>query len=302
MLPRVVSLPVVLSRLLGCFHDCTPLRNIRHGPYQFSNKSNSNCRIHTTTSTTTVATEDHRITSTRRWLERIVIGEKQCPFAPPFLLHSHLLRMVVAAPTFSLVASVDKNNSNNNGSIDTTKPDEDHVLQLVAQEVQLLVQQTSEQITTTTTGNQASAHETTLVILDYPFLKDFRDFVRFSWILQDEAIVRTQYLHKLQLVLFHPQATHQTYGMDANDDNGDNDNPGNYTIRSPYPTIHLLRQQDVLKAVTSGYPNLETLPSRNKARMIAQGLDVCRERLASCYVQSKEANIQRKNDCFPIEK
>lgn len=35
----------------------------------------------------------------------------------------------------------------------------------------------------------------------------------------------------------------------------------NYTIRSPYPTIHLLRQGDVLDAVQK-MPDLEHLPAR----------------------------------------
>jgi hypothetical protein len=124
-------------------------------------------------------------------------------------------------------------------------------------------------------------HETTLVVLDHhpTFVHDFRDFVRLSWKLQEEVIGET-YLNQLQLVLFHPRATHQTYGIQSDDDDTA---AADYTIRSPYPTIHLLREQDVLRAVKSGYPQLDTLPDRNKAKFIAQGLDICQARLADCH-------------------
>ena len=133
-------------------------------------------------------------------------------------------------------------------------------------------------------------HETTLVILDSEpspsWSTDYREFIRLSWDLQEHAVEQTGLMGKLQLVLFHPLATHQTYGM--NDDSSSSSsssesNPGDYTIRSPYPTIHLLREVDVLKAVQGGYPHLETLPARNQAKMKEQGLDVCQRRLVDCY-------------------
>ena len=71
------------------------------------------------------------------------------------------------------------------------------------------------------------------------------------------------YTDDLQLVLFHPKATHDTYTEQLN---GDDDcdsidgDPADYTIWLPFPVIHLLRQADVLDAVTSGYNNMEMLP------------------------------------------
>jgi uncharacterized protein len=187
--------------------------------------------------------------STRNWLEQVVIREKLCPFAPPLLQSPGLLRIVSSNATSDEEAIID-----------------------VAHEVQLLMDN----------GND-SLHETTLVVLDHPaFVHDFRDFVRLSWKLQEEAIGAT-YLNQLQLVLFHPRATHQTYGAGGQDDD-DDAAAADYTIRSPHPTIHLLREQDVLRAVTSGYPHLDTLPDRNKAKFIAQGLDICKARLADCHV------------------
>ena len=136
-------------------------------------------------------------------------------------------------------------------------------------------------------------HETTLVILDSDpppsWSTDFREFIRLSWELHEHAVEQTGLMGKLQLVLFHPWATHQTYGMHDDSSMG---SPGDYTIRSPYPTVHLLREVDVLKAVQGGYPHLDTLPARNQAKLMEQGLDVCQRRLADCYIPHGITNIK----------
>lgn len=186
-----------------------------------------------------------RIAATQRWFETVVVREKLCPFAPPFLQNPSLMRIV---------------------SSDATNHTE--TVQVVSTEVQLLV------------GPEVSpSHETTLIVLENaPWSANFLDFVRLSWNLQEEAIGE-DFVDKVQLVLFHPEATHQTYGC-----HGDEPNPADFTIRSPYPTIHLLRQVDVLNAVQSGYPNLESLPARNQQKMVQQGLEVCTRRLQACHV------------------
>jgi hypothetical protein len=196
------------------------------------------------------STAESRIAATQKWFETIVVGEKLCPFAPPLLQNPSLLRIV---------------------SSDASSPEE--AIRHVSKEVRLLVDQ---DIAPT------HEHETTLVVLDHcPFVADFRDFVHLSWQLQEEAIGEES-LGKLQIVLFHPQATHQTYAAEGEQ------NPADYTIRSPFPTIHLLREVDVLRAVQGGYPNLETLPARNKDKLIQQGLQVCERRLQQCHVVQEE--------------
>jgi hypothetical protein len=191
---------------------------------------------------------ESRIAATQKWFETIVVGEKLCPFAPPLLQNPSLLRII---------------------SSDALSPEE--AILHVSHEVKLLVDQ-----------EIAPTHETTLVVLDHrPFVADFRDFVHLSWQLQEEAIGE-DYLGKLQLVLFHPLATHQTYAAEGEP------NPSDYTIRSPFPTIHLLREVDVMRAVQGGYPDLETLPARNKVKLIQQGLQVCERRLQQCHVVQDE--------------
>ncbi|CAJ1437541.1 unnamed protein product [Effrenium voratum] len=106
---------------------------------------------------------------------------------------------------------------------------------------------------------EASAAETTLLVLD-PALgccRTWRDFVRLSWQLQDRAIRAQGFEELLQI--------------DAAD----------FSIRAPFPVVHLLREMDVMKAVAS-YPAAEEIPARNKAKLRKQGLSLCQARLDAC--------------------
>ena len=55
-----------------------------------------------------------------------------------------------------------------------------------------------------------------------------------------------------------------------------------YTIRSPYPTVHLLRECDLLEAV-EGYPNADRIPDVNKRRLRNLGIPACEASLAECF-------------------
>ena len=68
------------------------------------------------------------------------------------------------------------------------------------------------------------------------------------------------------------------------DDDGDSidGDATDYTIWLPFPVIHLLRQEDVLDAVTSGYNNMEMVLWRNKARMRRHDIETCVARLKTC--------------------
>jgi len=194
---------------------------------------------------------ERKVAATKKWFESIVIGEKLCPFAPPLLQNNGQALRIVPSQATTTGEAVDE----------------------VASEANLLV------------GNGWDSQkgevqpETTLLVMDAPFVQEFKDFVHLSWTLQSDAVLANGHAEKLQLVLFHPLATHQTYSSLPDGDV----NPGDYTIRSPFPTIHFLREEDVMKAVTCGYPNLESLPARNQARLISQGLEVCKSRLEGCY-------------------
>jgi uncharacterized protein len=202
---------------------------------------------------------DH-VQATKLWFERIVIGEKLCPFAPPFL-NSSALRVAVsrAQDVGQAVADIKLELNLLFPPSSDEKVDRSKINATEKQKVSL------------------PNHETTLVVFDSPFVKDFREFVRLSWALQSESVLSFGYHKVVQLVLFHPNATHQTYAG-----NGES-NAADYTIRSPYPTIHLLRELDVLRVVSGRYPNVEEIPSRNKKRFLDQGVAVCQDRLNQCY-------------------
>jgi hypothetical protein len=205
---------------------------------------------------TNVDTTLDTIAATQTWFESVVIGEKLCPFAPPLLQNDgQALRIVASKST-----------------------NEEQAVKEVEAEANLL-------IGTDSSTPQSPRPETTLLVMNAPFVQDFRDFVRLSWTLQENAILQNNLVEKLQLVLFHPLATHQTYAAT------EEANPGDYTIRSPYPTIHLLRQDDVMRAVSGGYPDLQSLPARNQARLISQGLETCKSRLEQCYRHDYNDNI-----------
>ena len=203
---------------------------------------------------------------TQRWLDSIVIKEKLCPFAPP----------VSREPQLRICISHGTNH--------------DEIVREIESEAHLLVGNRDEHKIDLNdkkddeTGMEViEKPETTLVVLDAekcPSLSDFRDLVHLSWRVQDESIVQHGYEKDLQIVLFHPLAKHDTYA-----DEQLQPDAADYTIRSPFPIIHLLREEDVLKAVTSGYKDLEGLPSRNKAKLRSLGLDVCKERLEACWKQ-----------------
>lgn len=213
-----------------------------------------------------VLSECDRARQTSKWIDSVVIGQKLCPFAPP-------VRGELRIKVSNAISH-------------------DEILREVEKESHLLVgtntldgDSASKRIEKISHSEQSAvpnvAPETTLIVLDdkrCPSLKDFRELVRLSWRIQEEIINEHSYTSLLQQVLFHPLATHDTYGRSHADD----DDAADYTIRSPFPTIHLLREVDVMKAVTSGYKDLEGLPSRNKAKMRMDGVALCKQRLEDC--------------------
>lgn len=85
---------------------------------------------------------------------------------------------------------------------------------------------------------EPASRETTLLIVT-GCLQDFLEFIDFM--AQAQRLVRKRRLEGvIQLASFHP--AYQFAGSDAGD-------MGNFTNRSPYPTIHLLREDSISRAV-----------------------------------------------------
>jgi uncharacterized protein len=110
--------------------------------------------------------------------------------------------------------------------------------------------------------------ETTLLIVPH-MLGDFLDYNDFL----DEADAMLEHADpeaQLQIASFHPQ---YQFGGTAPDD------MENYTNRSPYPMLHLLREDSVEKAVES-FPDAASIYERNIATLKKLGLEGWKTMLA----------------------
>lgn len=99
------------------------------------------------------------------------------------------------------------------------------------------------------------AIETTLLVLR-PGLEDFDDYLDFLAV-AEALLVEQGYEGTYQLASFHPD-----YCFDG----AEQDDPANFTNRSPWPMLHLLREAGLEHALAH-YPEPEAIPERNIERM-----------------------------------
>lgn len=104
-----------------------------------------------------------------------------------------------------------------------------------------------------------SSIETTLLI--HPSaLEDFHDYNQF--LSYAEELLRNLGLEGvIQIASFHPR---YQFGGTGPDD------AENYTNRSPYPLLHLIREESLEKAIAS-HPDVAQIPARNVALMNSTG-------------------------------
>jgi len=107
----------------------------------------------------------------------------------------------------------------------------------------------------------AEKRDTTLLILPYA-LHDFLDFNEFLE-LADDMIDELDLGGILQVASFHP--LYQFEGTDVDD-------VTNCTNRSPYPTLHLLREESIDKAVEV-FPEAESIYEKNMETLDQLGLE-----------------------------
>ena len=105
------------------------------------------------------------------------------------------------------------------------------------------------------------ACETTLLI--HPWI--FGDFLDFNDFLDavDGAIGELGLEGEIQVASFHPE--YQFAGTEP----GDIDN---FTNRSPYPTLHLLRESSIERAVAA-HPDIDAVPERNIRTLRRLGIE-----------------------------
>ena len=93
-------------------------------------------------------------------------------------------------------------------------------------------------------------------------LQDFDDYNAFLDVV-DAVIDEMELEGELQVASFHPQ-----YQFDGTE----HDDIENYTNRSPYPTLHLLRESSIERAVAA-FPNAEDIYETNMATLRKLGLE-----------------------------
>jgi hypothetical protein len=102
--------------------------------------------------------------------------------------------------------------------------------------------------------------DTTLLVIQH-LLKDFYDYNDFLNV-ADDCLLALGLEGDIQIASFHPQ--YQFAGTDENDIT-------NFTNRSPYPTLHLLREASIDRAVEA-FPDAETIFEVNMATLEKLGL------------------------------
>ena len=112
--------------------------------------------------------------------------------------------------------------------------------------------------------------ETTLLI--HPQV--LQDFYQYNDFLEaaDELLVDMDLEGVYQVASFHPD--YQFGGTEPDD-------AENYTNRSPYPMLHLLREDSLSDAIDN-YPEVDLIPERNIECMNGQGVEKLRALLQAC--------------------
>lgn len=112
---------------------------------------------------------------------------------------------------------------------------------------------------------------TSLLILPQEY-DDFDRYLDLVDVLQSQ-IIDPDYEGIYQLASFHPD-----YCFADSDKN----DAANYTNRSPFPTVHLIREGDITKALET-YPDPHAIPDRNMALARRKGSQKMAELLAACH-------------------
>lgn len=103
--------------------------------------------------------------------------------------------------------------------------------------------------------------ETSLVVFPNA-AADFGAFWDFAG-LCEEGVVEAGLEGVVQVVAFHPG-----YRFEGEDEHA----PSHFTNRSPYPTLHLLREASVAKVVAA-HPDVDAIPARNVALLSEMGVE-----------------------------
>ncbi|OUS26365.1 hypothetical protein A9Q98_10995 [Thalassotalea sp. 42_200_T64] len=100
--------------------------------------------------------------------------------------------------------------------------------------------------------------ETSLLIYpdNFQYFEDYLDLVHFA----EQLLIREGYEGVYQIASFHPD--YYFAGVDEDDDS-------NYTNRSPFPILHLIKEESLAKAVKA-HPDAAGIPDKN--------IEVCQQK------------------------
>lgn len=113
--------------------------------------------------------------------------------------------------------------------------------------------------------------ETTLLIFPES-LRNFQEYLNF--LKRAEAfLVSKGYEGRYQLASFHPDYVFA---------NASADDAANYTNRSPYPMLHVLREKGISKALVN-FPQPGNIPERNMAYARKKGLEYMKQLREDCF-------------------
>jgi hypothetical protein len=157
----------------------------------------------------------------------------------------------------------------------TDATDTDALLEALREELRLLADADPAQIETT-------------VLIHPGVLGDFLDFNDFLAV-ADAALEALGYAGVLQVASFHPQ--YQFAGTRADD-------MTNATSRSPYPTLHLLREASVDRAVAA-FPEAAAIYERNILTLRALGPQGWAALQAQCRGDAEQAKNEEINGAAP---
>ncbi|MGH1336892.1 MAG: DUF1415 domain-containing protein [Aureispira sp.] len=175
--------------------------------------------------------------TTKKWLEKIVIGFNFCPFARRIWLQNKVLYQV--CPTTDVAA----------------------ILQAFIKACQELEEQ--------------DEIETTLLIVP----EGLEEFETYLGVVEmaENLLEEMGYTGVYQVASFHPD---YVFGGSTPQD------PSNYTNRSPYPMLHLLREESIERALEH-YEDPEGIPERNIALANSKTLATWKNLLAACFNPTK---------------
>lgn len=117
--------------------------------------------------------------------------------------------------------------------------------------------------------------ETSLLIFAETFaaFDDYLDMLA----LAEQLLIAQGYEGVYQLASFHPDYRFETEIEDSED-------PANYTNRSPYPMLHIIREESLDHALAN-YPDPENIPARNVKLARELGLEKLQALLSACYAE-----------------